>query len=105
MSDNDDELRKQVASLQRELAELKQKHATLEHARNGSGADHSDLPVAISEFEETLRRLVQRTAMIVQSEKCVIMVRDRESGDLVARSPAFGMNEEEVQKLRVPPDR
>lgn len=100
MSENDDELRKQVASLQHELAELKQKHSTLENARNGNVADNTDLPVAISEFEETLRRLVQRTAMIVQSEKCVIMVRDRESGDLVARSPAFGMSDTEVKSFR-----
>jgi two-component system phosphate regulon sensor histidine kinase PhoR len=40
--------------------------------------------------------------MIVQAEKCVIMVRDRETGDLVARSPAWGMSEEDVQKFRVP---
>jgi two-component system phosphate regulon sensor histidine kinase PhoR len=51
-----------------------------------------------------MRRLVQRTAMFVQAEKCVIMVRDRESGDLVARLPAFGMTAEEVAAFRTPPD-
>ncbi|HLV81856.1 MAG TPA: ATP-binding protein, partial [Chthonomonadaceae bacterium] len=63
-----------------------------------------DLTVPITEFEETLRRLVQRTAMIVQAEKCVIMVRDKETGELVARAPAFGMSEKDVSAFRVQPD-
>src|ERR1051326_5505475 len=71
----------------------------MERAKNGASGD--DMAVPISEFEETLRRLVQRTAMIVQAEKCVIMVRDRDTGDLIARAPAFGMNDNEVRAFRV----
>ncbi|HLK56553.1 MAG TPA: histidine kinase dimerization/phospho-acceptor domain-containing protein, partial [Chthonomonadaceae bacterium] len=91
---------KEAAELKRENAELKQRNLELERAKGGSAGD--DMAVPISEFEETLRRLVQRTAMIVQAEKCVIMVRDRESGDLIARAPAFGMNDNEVKSFRVP---
>lgn len=94
-------LRQQVAALQRELTEARQKNAQLESSKSSTASDVTELPTAISEFEETLRRLVQRTAMIVQAEKCVIMVRDRESGDLFARSPAFGMTDEEVRAFRV----
>src|SRR5205085_915336 len=82
-------LRQQIQQLKKELSEVKQKNAELERAKNSAAADVGELPIAISEFEETLRRLVQRTAMIVQAEKCVIMVRDRETGELIARAPAF----------------
>lgn len=92
-------LSKRIEQLEKELNEQKQKSLDLERARTGSASD--DLSVPISEFEETLRRLVQRTAMIVQAEKCVIMVRDRETGELVARSPAFGMEDCDVATFRV----
>ena len=43
--------------------------------------------------------------MIVQAEKCVIMVRDREADELVARAPAFGMTDLEVKAYRVETER
>ncbi|MCS6776235.1 MAG: ATP-binding protein [Chloroherpetonaceae bacterium] len=98
-------LRQQIQRLKKELAEVKQRNAELERVRSSAAPEVGELPVAISEFEETLRRLVQRTAMIVQAEKCVIMVRDRETGDLVARPPAFGMTDEELREFRISPDR
>ena len=95
-------LQQRINELTGELNVANQKISALEQAKSSSPVEEINVP--ISEFEETLRRLVQRTAMIVQAEKCVIMVRDRETGDLVARSPAWGMNDEEVQKFRVPAD-
>ena len=95
-------LRLKIEQLENELSSVKQKNLELEGAKATSPAE--DLNVPISEFEETLRRLVQRTAMIVQAEKCVIMVRDRESGDLVARSPAWGMKDAEVEEFKIPFD-
>jgi len=53
------------------------------------------------EFEETLKRLVQRVAMILQAEKCVFMLLDRETGELVAKSPAYGLSEDELRNFRV----
>ena len=64
-----DALRNQIAALEKELAEQKQKNESLERVKGGGASDNAELPGAISEFEETLRRLVQRTAMIVQAEK------------------------------------
>jgi len=98
--DESEALKRRIQGLEQELVAAKQKIAELERTKSATVADEFNVP--ISEFEETLRRLVQRTAMIVQAEKCVIMVRDRETGDLVARSPAWGMSEEDVQKFRVP---
>jgi two-component system phosphate regulon sensor histidine kinase PhoR len=101
-TDEKDLLHRQIDSLQQELAEARQKIADLEKAKTPSQADMTELPVTISEFEDTLRRLVQRTAMIVQAEKCVVLVRDRETGSLIARMPAFGFSEEDVKSYQVP---
>jgi signal transduction histidine kinase len=98
--DDLDALRRRNQQLEEELAAARQKINDLERSKSTAVGDEINVP--ISEFEETLRRLVQRTAMIVQAEKCVIMVRDRETGDLVARSPAWGMSDEDVQKFHVP---
>jgi signal transduction histidine kinase len=94
-----EDLHQRIQQLETENADLNARIQELERAKNSAATD--DLAVPISEFEETLRRLVQRTAMIVQAEKCVIMVRDRETEDLIARSPAFGMSDKEVKTFRV----
>ncbi len=96
-----EELRRKLQSLETELTGVKQRNSELERSKGVTGSG-DEMVIPVSEFEETLRRLVQRTAMIVQAEKCVIMVRDRETDDLVARSPAFGMTDAEVQAYRVP---
>ncbi len=94
-------LRQQIEQLQKELADTQQRNSDLEQKAKSSQSDMAELPVAISEFEDTLRRLVQRTAMIVQAEKCVVLVRERDTGNLIARMPAFGMSEEEVKAYHV----
>jgi two-component system phosphate regulon sensor histidine kinase PhoR len=95
-----EQLQAEVKRLQAEAAELRKRNADLEQRAKGIAVEGVELPF-VSEFEETLRRLVQRTAMIVQAEKCVIMVRDRESNELYARSPAFGMNDLEIKACRI----
>ncbi len=107
MADEFDLLRQQIKQLKQELDAAKQQNAELEQkAKSGissaAPSDVNELPVAVSEIVETLRRLVQRTAMIVQSEKCVIMVRDRDTGGLAARAPAFGLTDEQIKAHRVP---
>lgn len=96
--DDRDALQKRVAELEQQLAA-----ANLEIARLQRGiraTDIAEAPLA-TESEDTLRRLVQKIAMILQAEKCAIMIRDKESGDLVARAPAFGMAESDLQQFRV----
>jgi two-component system phosphate regulon sensor histidine kinase PhoR len=55
----------------------------------------------INEADVTLRRLVQRIAMILQAEKIVIMFFDREKGELIGIQPAFGIDEERLGHFRV----
>ena len=42
--------------------------------------------------------------MLVQAEKCVFLLHDRERGELVARPPALGFSREQLRALRLPLD-
>jgi len=55
----------------------------------------------INEADVTLRRLVQRIAMILQAEKIVIMFYDREKGELIGIPPAYGVDEEHLNIFRI----
>ena len=55
----------------------------------------------INESDITLRRLIQRIAMILQAEKILIMFHDAERGVLKGIPPAFGIEEEKVTVFRV----
>ena len=61
------------------------------------------LPSA-AELELTLQRLVRRMAMLIQAEKCVFLLHDRERNQLVARPPALGFTAEQVKAIRLAPD-
>lgn len=89
--------------LEKELAAANQRIAELQRDRKAS--EVADGAVAITEFEDTLKRLVQRVAMILQAEKCAIMILDKESNELVARNPAFGMTEADIKSFRVAVDK
>lgn len=54
----------------------------------------------MEELRDTLKRLVTKIAMILQAEKCVIKLYDKETGELVAQPPAFGMTDEEIKLYR-----
>lgn len=97
----------ELALLQAQIAELQKENQRLK----GGDRDHVplDTPTTdsaievgpIQEGDVTLRRLVQRIAMILQAEKIVIMFYDRESGDLVGIPPAYGVDEERLQLFKV----
>ena len=55
----------------------------------------------INEADVTLRRLVQRIAMILQAEKIVIMFFDREAGELIGIPPSYGVEEDRLKLFRV----
>ena len=72
------------------------------HARPPKPSDEgSGLPSA-AELEQTLQRLMRRVSMLVQAEKCVFLLHDRERGELVARPPALGFSREQLRALRLP---
>jgi two-component system phosphate regulon sensor histidine kinase PhoR len=53
------------------------------------------------DLEQTLQRLVRRVAMLMQAEKCVFLLHDRERDLLVARRPALGLSPPELRLLRI----
>jgi signal transduction histidine kinase len=56
----------------------------------------------LMEFEETLRRLVDRIARILQAEKCVFLLHDPVAGTLYATHPALGFEREQILHLERP---
>ena len=67
------------------IAKLESRISELETDKNLPSAAKIEQPVDITPIDQadvTLRRLVQRIAMILQAEKIVIMFHDREMGDL-----------------------
>ncbi|MBL8048520.1 MAG: PAS domain S-box protein [Chthonomonas sp.] len=89
-------LRKQVAALEAELTQLR---AQAGQARGAEGTMEAATP--ITEGEATLRRLVQRIAMILQAEKIAIMFFDRERGELIGIPPAFNIDDDHLDVFRV----
>lgn len=91
-------LRKQVHDLEGRLNELETDKNL--PASNRSVNESAEM-APINEADVTLRRLVQRIAMILQAEKIVIMFYDRELGDLIGIPPSYGVEEEKVRMFRV----
>jgi PAS domain S-box-containing protein len=59
-------------------------------------------PADLTELEQILTKFVQKTAMILQAEKCVFMLHDADANVLQATPPAFGMTPEQIRGFRVP---
>ena len=66
-----------------------------------SGGDSGVEVASIQEGDATLRRLVQRIAMILQAEKIAIMFHDREAGELIGIPPAYGVDEHTLSKFKI----
>ncbi len=64
--------------------------------------DSSSTVTTAEELAQTLQSFVRRVGMILQAEKCVIMLYDSTTGELVARAPAHRISEEELAEYRVP---
>lgn len=82
-------------------AELANKNEEIARLQRGIRASEVAETPVVTEFEDTLKRLVQRVAMILQAEKCVMMIVDKETGELVARPPAYGVGEIDLRHFRV----
>jgi PAS domain S-box-containing protein len=105
-----EELRQQLKDAKRQLEEEKQRHGKLETTAQAEGEARvparpmvdSSLEVApINEADVTLRRLVQRIAMILQAEKIAIMFFDREVGELIGIPPAYGIDDDHLKIFRI----
>ncbi|MGE0002262.1 MAG: ATP-binding protein [Fimbriimonadaceae bacterium] len=99
-SNEPESLRTKILELEAEIVRLRQEGAA--DASPGPRAVPIEHDVApIQEGDLTLRRLVQRVAMILQAETIVIMFYDREAGELIAIPPAYGMDENRLAVFRV----
>jgi two-component system phosphate regulon sensor histidine kinase PhoR len=106
MSEHDDlqQLREENNRLRQQVDTLEQKLRQREVDQNMPSASRvaDAVDVApINEADVTLRRLVQRIAMILQAEKIVIMFYDREAGDLQGIPPSYGVEEDKLKMFRV----
>ncbi|MCE9558087.1 MAG: GAF domain-containing protein [Armatimonadetes bacterium] len=91
-------LRKRVTELEAELAQLRANpNAGMTKGQEGT----MEAATPITEGEATLKRLVQRIAMILQADKIVIMFHDREKGELIGIPPAYGVDEAILSRFRV----
>jgi two-component system phosphate regulon sensor histidine kinase PhoR len=108
------QLKQQLSAALQRVQELEAQQASaLAHIKRLEGdlakaaqpvraAAEPSLDVApINEADVTLRRLVQRIAMILQAEKIVIMFYDREQGELIGIPPSYGVDEERLKVFRV----
>lgn len=89
MGNDESLLKQQLANLEQQLQEKNLAVSALEQAnkrledrvKETEGQQQS--ATAPNELEETLKRVVTRISMILQAEKCVYMLFDDESGELI----------------------
>jgi PAS domain S-box-containing protein len=104
-----DDIAQQIADLQKQLRDLR-----AQQSQDGSPApappaappapSASDGGVEVASIQDgdnTLRRLVQRIAMILQAEKVVIMFHERETGELIGIPPTYGLDEHTLSLFKV----
>jgi PAS domain S-box-containing protein len=104
-----EELNRRNQELESELRNRKQYISRLEREVRDLGerlraAETSETPAAATsgtDLEETLNRLVTKAGMILQAEKCVFMLFDKEEGDLYATKPALGLDDSQIRRFRV----
>ena len=106
--DENENLRKEIERLTRRLEESERQKGEPDAESPKSEPSRTplshDVGVEIAPIQEgdvTLRRLVQRIAMILQAEKIVIMFFDRELGELVGIPPAYGVDEDRMALFKV----
>ncbi len=93
-----------INELQAEVDRLNRRISELETDKNLPVSQRSEQSVDVTPIDQadiTLRRLVQRIAMILQAEKIVIMFHDREIGELKGIPPAFGLDEAHLTAFKV----
>lgn len=109
LSEDFNDLQRQIEQLRAELESERAKNAELAARPDSTSAANANLAPAraleevapLNEADATLRRLVQRIAMILQAEKIVIMFYDRESGELRGIPPAYGVDDDHLAIFRV----
>ena len=95
-----EEKKKVVAILERVNKDMEFKIAQLEQKIQNTSEITTEAAPQITELEETLKRLVDRIAKILQAEKCVFMLINKD-GELVATRPAVGIDDDQLKSFKV----
>lgn len=105
MSENIEQLQKRIHELEGQVYSLSAELQEYKGARVNQSTKQIEaaslIETPLSEADATLRRLVQRIAMILQAEKIVIMFHERESGELIGIPPALGVDDAHLKHFRV----
>ncbi len=96
-----EDLLQRIAELEAENQRLKSVDQSGSDSARISPIEASMDVAPIHEGDMALRRLVQRVAMILQAEKIVLMFYDRESGELIAIPPAYGVDDSVLDVFKV----
>lgn len=102
-TDDSASLRLRIQELEQKLREAEATIQTLNARAQGAvrAVTEAEEIAPISELDSTLRRLVQRIAMILQADKVLMMFYDREAGELMGIPPAFGIDENLLGMVRM----
>lgn len=97
------EIQTELADLRRRIAELERAKRDLEQQVSSATAVDAGAPVTTpEELTQTLQTFVRQVAMILQAEKCVIMLHERDGNELIAQRPALRLTDDEIENFRVP---
>ncbi|MCH8274492.1 MAG: GAF domain-containing protein [Armatimonadetes bacterium] len=98
-------LRQQIKDLSSKLADAETLIKDFQQKERATAVRAAGDPAVetapLSELDTTLRRLVQRIAMILQAEKVLMMFFDPETGELGAIQPAYGVDEDILGMVRL----
>ena len=95
-----EQLKRDLTAAQLRIKELETELNRPSTAVRGGDSTAAEV-TPINEADVTLRRLVQRIAMILQAEKIVIMFYDREQGELIGIPPSYGVDDAHLKVFRI----
>jgi len=95
--------RQELQQLKGKIAELEKAKRELEKriSQTSEAVEVAPMVTSQAELESTLGAFVKRVGVIIQSEKCVILLYDRETGELVAQWPTLGLNRDQTRTFRL----
>lgn len=99
-------LRKELERYRLVVNDLQSKIRDLEEDLS-TATSMAEMPMVVitrPELRQTLSRLINKVAMIVQAEKVMILLYQPEVRELTVLQPAMGVTEEQANELRVSPD-
>ncbi len=104
--ENPDVLRKELQRYRLVVNDLHQKIRELESELQitTTMAEMPGVIVTRPELQQTLSRLVNKIAMIVQSEKIMIFLYHAESSELTLLPPALGITDDQAAEIAIKPD-